>query len=58
MQVTGIGEKPDTYTVSNILTQGSVGDLDFPLEGKGQHNIKWSFVPCPQGAVSRRMLET
>ncbi|KAK9800224.1 hypothetical protein WJX73_000819 [Symbiochloris irregularis] len=57
----GEGSTPMTgtfkVTVTNILTQGSSGDLDFPKTGSGQWGIKWSFIECP-GAVStsRRML--
>ena len=58
----GVGKKALTgtfkVTVANILTQGQVGDLDFPREGDGQWGIKWSFVKCPGSvSTSRRMLE-
>ena len=67
VQVTFTGEgteQPETFkvTVTNILTQGSVGDLDFPRKGDGQQGIKWSFIECPTDdddakvVTSRRML--
>ncbi|KAK9800251.1 hypothetical protein WJX73_007065 [Symbiochloris irregularis] len=47
-----------TVTVNNILTQGNLGDLDFPRAGDGEWGIKWSFVKCPGSAASsRRMLQ-
>lgn len=42
-------------TVTNILTSGSTGDLDFPRTGDGRWVIDWSFVKCP--GTSRRLLE-
>ena len=59
----GEGKTPMTgkfkVTVTNILTQGSSGDLDFPKTGNGQWAVNWSFIECP-GAVStsRKMLTT
>ena len=66
LQVTGTGvgkgktpmKGTYTVTVNNILTQGNVGDLDFPRAGDGEWGINWSFVKCPgTAATSRKMLE-
>lgn len=68
LQVTGTGKGEGKtplkgkfqVTVTNILTQGSSGDLDFPKAGDGQWGVSWNFIPCP-GAVKhsrRHMLAT
>ena len=48
------------FTVTNILTQGGSGDLDFSQDGNGQLALDWSFVECPgaEMSTSRRMLAT
>ena len=57
----GKGKTPMTgifeVTVTNILTEGGMGDLDFPKSGDGAWDIEWEFVQCPgSSSDSRRML--
>lgn len=41
----------DIYVVTNILTQGANGDLNFPNGKTGTSAITWEFITCPGSKV-------